>query len=280
MEVNSGQRGAVVESPRPNGGDRIGDDNLCQRVAVLEGPITDGGDSIANDSISQRGAVVESIVSNGGDRIGDNNLCQRGAVVESTVSDGGDRIGNDNLRQRTALVESPLSNGGNKVGDGVGGLRFSGGIGMEQSSILGEENSLYCLIRGILLADLNFCQRVTGVESPACDGGDPTAKSDTGQRVTARKSRESDSGDRIGDDNLCQRGAVSIVMDSGIESKPESEEKLLVPLAAGAVILKVKRVEPVSESIRWETSLSTTLPHGAAGNPLHVVSQLASAPSG
>ena len=71
---------------------------------------------------------------------------------------------------------------------------------MKQSSVLGEENAFYRLINGILLADLNFCQRVTGVESPACDGGDPTAKSDTGQRVTARKSRESDSGDRIGDD--------------------------------------------------------------------------------
>ncbi len=38
------QRVAVVESPVSDGGDRIGDDNLCQRVALVECTVSDGGD--------------------------------------------------------------------------------------------------------------------------------------------------------------------------------------------------------------------------------------------
>ena len=112
MEVDSGQRGAVRESLISDGGDRIGDDNLCQRGAVGESIFTDGGDPITNDSISQRVALEESIASDGGDRIGDDNLRQRSAVVESIVSDGCDRIGDDNLRQRGAPVESMVSDRG------------------------------------------------------------------------------------------------------------------------------------------------------------------------
>ncbi len=97
----------------------------------------------------QRGAVVESIVSNRGDSVAKSDMSQRGAVRESTVSDGGDRIG-DNIR----------------------GIRFSGGIGMEQRTVLGEEDSLYRLIRGIILTHLNLRQRGAVVESTPSDGGD------------------------------------------------------------------------------------------------------------
>ena len=91
----------------------------------------------------QRVAVLESIASDGGDPIAKSDMSQRGAPVESTVSDGGDRIGDDNLRQRGAVVESPLPNGGDRIGDNIRGIRFSGGIGMEQRTVLGEEDSLY-----------------------------------------------------------------------------------------------------------------------------------------
>ena len=109
-------------------------------------------------------------------------------------SDRGDRIGDNNLCQRGAASESPLPNGGDRIGDNIGGICFSFGIGMEQSSILGEEDSLYRLIRGIILTYLNLRQRVAAGESIVSDGGD-----------------------RIGDDNLRQRGAVfeSPVSDGG-----------------------------------------------------------------
>ena len=73
---------------------------------------------------------------------------------------------------------------------------------MEQSSILGEEDSLYRLIRGIILTYLNLRQRFAGGESLFTDGGDPTANDSISQRVAVPESIASDRGDRIGDDNL------------------------------------------------------------------------------
>ena len=79
---------------------------------------------------------------------------------------------------------------------------------MEQSSILGEEDSLYRLIRGIILTHLNLRQRFAAFESPLPNGGDPTAKSDSSQRGAVGESIVTNGGDRIGDNNLRQRGAV------------------------------------------------------------------------
>ncbi len=101
---------------------------------------------------------------------------------------------------------------------------------MEQSSILGEEDSLYRLIRGIILTHLNLrqrgaaresiftdggdrigddylLQRFAAFESPLPNGGDPTAKSDSSQRGAVGESIVTNGGDRIGDNNLRQRFA-------------------------------------------------------------------------
>ena len=121
------------------------------------------------------------------------------------------------MSQRGAPVESIVSDLSDRIGDNIRGIRFSGGIGMEQRTVLGEEDSLYRLIRGIILIHLNLRQRVAGVESPACDGGDPIANDSISQRVAVVESPVFDSGNRIGDDNLRQRVAEdeSPVSDSG-----------------------------------------------------------------
>ena len=137
---------------------------MSQRVAPVESTVSDGGDSIAKSDMSQRVAGPESTVSDSGDPIANDSISQRVAVVESIFSDFGDRIGDDNLRQRVAVPESTISDGGDRIGDNIRGIRFSFGIGMEQSSILGEEDSLYRLIRGIILTYLNLRQRP---ESPS-----------------------------------------------------------------------------------------------------------------
>ncbi len=145
-------------------------------------------------------------------------MSQRSAVVESRVSNGGDRIGDDNLRQRVAGVESRVSDGGDRIGDDIRGIRFSGGIGMEQSSILGEEDAIYRLISGIILTYLNLRQRFAGVESTVTDGDDPIANDSISQQVAVRESPLTDGGDRIGDDNLPQRvvtGLESLVSNVG-----------------------------------------------------------------